>query len=76
MRSVFDSLDGINTLSDDFQDLVPDIEELASLTPQLAAALAPQIQTIKTAAEAEAIANEPTEDEQIDRVFAEAEQTA
>jgi RND superfamily putative drug exporter len=26
MRSVFDSLDGINTLSDDFQDLVPDIE--------------------------------------------------
>ena len=34
-------------MSDDFQDLVPDIEELASLTPQLAAALAPQIQTIK-----------------------------
>jgi|JI10StandDraft_1071094.scaffolds.fasta_scaffold29137_3 hypothetical protein len=35
-----------------------------------------QIQTIKTAAEAEAIANEPTEDEQIDRVFAEADQAA
>ncbi|MGE0218056.1 RND family transporter [Mycolicibacterium sp.] len=47
MRSIFDTLDGINTLSDDFQDLLPDIERLADLTPQLAALMPAQIQTMK-----------------------------
>lgn len=47
LRSIFDSLDGISTLSDDFQDLVPDIEQLADLTPQLAALMPAMIQTMK-----------------------------
>lgn len=47
LRSVFDSLDGISTLSDDIQDLVPDINRLADLTPQLAAQMPAMIQTMK-----------------------------
>ncbi|MGA5462053.1 RND family transporter [Mycobacterium sp. NPDC050041] len=47
LRSIFDSLDGIGALSDDFQDLVPDIEQLADLTPQLAALMPAMIQTMK-----------------------------
>ncbi len=47
MRSVFDSLDGISTMSDDFTELVPDLEEMATLTPQMAAVLPAQIQTLK-----------------------------
>ncbi|WP_319429106.1 MMPL family transporter [Mycobacterium sp. RTGN5] len=47
LRSVFDSLDGIGKMSDDFQDLVPDIEHMADLTPQMAAVLPAQIQTMK-----------------------------
>ncbi|WP_319448863.1 MULTISPECIES: MMPL family transporter [unclassified Mycobacterium] len=47
LRSIFDTLDGISTLSDDFQDLVPDIENLAQLTPQLAALMPAMIQTMK-----------------------------
>ncbi len=47
LRSVFDSLDGIGKMSDDFQDLVPDIERMAELTPQMAASLPAQIQTMK-----------------------------
>ncbi|MCV7230000.1 RND family transporter [Mycolicibacterium komossense] len=47
LRSIFDSLDGISTLSDDFQDLVPDIQNLAELTPQLAALMPAMIQTMK-----------------------------
>ncbi len=47
LRSVFDSIDGINTMSDDFQDLVPDIEHMAELTPQMAALMPAMIQTMK-----------------------------
>ncbi|CAN7158267.1 RND family transporter [Mycolicibacterium frederiksbergense] len=47
MRSVFDSLDGISTMSDDFTELVPDIERMAELTPQMAAVMPAQIQTMK-----------------------------
>jgi putative drug exporter of the RND superfamily len=47
LRSIFDSLDGISTLSDDIQDLVPDINRLADLTPQLAALMPAMIQTMK-----------------------------
>ena len=47
LRSIFDTLDGINTLSDDFQDLVPDIQRLADLTPQLAALMPSMIQVMK-----------------------------
>jgi RND superfamily putative drug exporter len=47
LRSVFDSLDGIGTMSDDFQELVPDLEHMAELTPQMAALMPAMIQTMK-----------------------------
>ena len=47
LRSIFDTLDGIYTLSDDFQDLVPDVQRLADLTPQLAALMPSMIQVMK-----------------------------
>ncbi|MGK2866054.1 MAG: RND family transporter [Mycobacterium sp.] len=47
IRSVFDSLDGINTMSDDFTELVPEIERMAELTPQMAAVMPAMIQTMK-----------------------------
>jgi RND superfamily putative drug exporter len=47
IRSIFDTLDGIDTLSGDFEDLVPDLEQLADLTPQLAALMPSMIQSMK-----------------------------
>ena len=47
LRSIFDTLDGINTLSDDIQNIVPDIQQLAALTPQMAALMPAMIQTMK-----------------------------
>ena len=47
MRSVFDTLDGISILSDDFQDMVPDMQRLADLTPRLAAVMPSTIQAMK-----------------------------
>jgi RND superfamily putative drug exporter len=47
IRSVFDTLDGIQTLTDDIQNLVPDLERLDSLMPQLVAIMPSMIQTMK-----------------------------
>ena len=47
IRGIFDTLDGINTLTDDIQQLLPDLERLDSLLPQLVALLPSQIQTMK-----------------------------
>jgi RND superfamily putative drug exporter len=47
MRSVFDTLDGIDTMTGDIQALVPDLERLDSLMPQLTAIMPPQIETMK-----------------------------
>jgi len=47
MRSIFDSLDGIGQMSDDFQAIVPDLERMAQLTPQMAALMPAMIQTMK-----------------------------
>jgi RND superfamily putative drug exporter len=47
LRSIFDSLDGISQMSDDFQDIVPDLEHMADLTPQMAALMPAMIQTMK-----------------------------
>ena len=46
-RSVFDTLDGIDTMTDDIQALLPDLERLDSLMPQLIAVMPPQIETMK-----------------------------
>lgn len=47
LRSVFDSLDGISTMSDDFQDIVPDLHRMADLTGQMVTIMPPMIQSMK-----------------------------
>lgn len=47
MRSVFDALDGISTMSDDLSDLVPDMQRLDAVMPQMVALMPPMIQTMK-----------------------------
>jgi putative drug exporter of the RND superfamily len=47
MRSVFDTLDGIDTMTDDIQTLLPDLERLDSLMPQLISVMPQQIETMK-----------------------------
>ncbi|WP_308124068.1 MMPL/RND family transporter [Mycolicibacterium xanthum] len=48
LRSVFDTLDGMNAMTDDLQELVPDLERLDELMPQLVALLPSQIETMRT----------------------------
>jgi len=48
LRSVFDTLDGINTMTDDIQQLVPELEKLDALMPQLVALMPAQIETMKS----------------------------
>ncbi|KUI30345.1 hypothetical protein AU196_24460 [Mycobacterium sp. IS-1742] len=49
MRSVFDALDGVNTMTDDFQAIIPDMERLDALMPQLLAVMPQTIETMETA---------------------------
>jgi RND superfamily putative drug exporter len=48
LRSLFDSLDGVDKLSDDFGDLMRDVDKLDVIVPQLDAQLPPLIATLKT----------------------------
>jgi putative drug exporter of the RND superfamily len=48
MRSVFDTLDGINLMTDDIQELLPDLERLDTLMPQMVALMPSQIETMKS----------------------------
>ena len=48
LRSIFDSIDGIDATADKIGALQVDIDKLASLTPQLAALIPPIIDTMKT----------------------------
>ena len=48
IRSVFDTLDGVDTLTDDIQQLVPELEKLDTLLPQLVALMPSQIETMKS----------------------------
>ncbi len=48
MRSIFDTLDGIDTLTDDIQELLPDLERLDKLMPQMVTLMPPMIETMKT----------------------------
>ena len=41
IRSMFDTLDGIDTMTDEFQSLLPDLKRLDSLMPQMIALMAP-----------------------------------
>jgi RND superfamily putative drug exporter len=47
IRSVFDTLDGIDTMSDDIQSLMPDMERLDTLMPQMVALMPSMIDTMK-----------------------------
>jgi len=47
MRSIFDTIDGVDTTTEAVQDLLPDLERLDALMPQLLALMPPQIETMK-----------------------------
>ncbi|MCV7258466.1 MMPL/RND family transporter [Mycobacterium shimoidei] len=48
LRSLFDTLDGIDITSDDIQSLVPDLQRLDSLLPQMVALMPEMIESMKT----------------------------
>ncbi|MBO0679921.1 MMPL family transporter [Mycolicibacterium sp. S2-37] len=48
LRSVFDTLDGINIMTDDFKAIIPQMERLDALMPQMVAMMPEMIQTMKT----------------------------
>jgi RND superfamily putative drug exporter len=48
IRSIFDTLDGIDTLTDDIQQLMPDMERLDALMPQMVALMPKMIETMKS----------------------------
>ncbi|OBF33843.1 hypothetical protein A5724_01545 [Mycobacterium sp. ACS1612] len=48
MRSIFDTLDGIDTMTDDIKNLMPDLEKLDTLMPQLIAIMPAQIESMKS----------------------------
>jgi len=48
IRSVFDTLDGTNTLTDAFQALLPDMDRLNILLPQMLALMPANIETMKS----------------------------
>jgi RND superfamily putative drug exporter len=47
MRSVFDTIDGVNTTTEDVQELLPDLERLDSLMPQLLTLMPEQIESME-----------------------------
>ncbi len=47
LRAIFDALDGTDALTDDIQALLPDLERLDTLMPQLQMMLPPQIESMK-----------------------------
>jgi putative drug exporter of the RND superfamily len=49
LRSTFDALDGVDTMTDDFQSLLPDLNKLDALMPQMIATMPPTIETMKNA---------------------------
>jgi RND superfamily putative drug exporter len=48
LRSIFDTLDGIDTMTHDIQELIPDMERLDQLMPQMVTLMPPMIETTKT----------------------------
>ena len=47
IRSTFDSLDGIDTMTDDIQQLLPDLHRLDSLMPQMVSLMRPTVESMK-----------------------------
>ncbi|GAB3225937.1 RND family transporter [Mycolicibacterium hippocampi] len=48
MRSVFDTLDGINVMTDDFKEILPEMRRLNELMPQMVALMPEMVDTMKT----------------------------
>jgi putative drug exporter of the RND superfamily len=48
IRSVFDTLDGIDTMSDDIQNLMPNMDHMDALMPQMLTLLPPMLATMKS----------------------------
>ena len=48
IRSVFDTLDGINVMTDDFKEIIPEMKRLDTLMPQMVALMPEMISTMKT----------------------------
>ncbi|MFL6088359.1 MAG: RND family transporter, partial [Mycobacterium sp.] len=48
LRSTFDALDGVDTMTDQFQNLLPDLNRLDALMPQMIATMGPTIDTMKS----------------------------
>jgi putative drug exporter of the RND superfamily len=48
IRSIFDTLDGIDTMTDDIQALLPDMERLDTLMPQMVTLMPEMISTMQT----------------------------
>ncbi|MFN3003892.1 RND family transporter [Mycolicibacterium wolinskyi] len=48
MRSVFDALDGVDTMTADFEQILPDMDRMNALIPQMLATMPPMIATMKT----------------------------
>jgi RND superfamily putative drug exporter len=46
VRALFDTLDGVDVLTDDIERLLPEMEQLDALLPQLSALMQPQIDTM------------------------------
>jgi RND superfamily putative drug exporter len=49
LRSTFDALDGVDAMTDQFQSLLPDLNRLDSLMPQMIATMPSTIETMKSA---------------------------
>ena len=47
VRSVFDGLDGIDTMTDDIQRLLPDMHKLDALMPQMVQMMGPTVESMK-----------------------------
>ncbi len=47
IRSIFDTLDGIDTMTDDIQKMMPDMDRLDELMPQMLTIMPPMITTMK-----------------------------
>ena len=48
LRSIFDTLDGVDIMTDDLENLMPDMDHLDMLIPQMLAIMPPMIATMKS----------------------------
>ncbi|MGV0904034.1 MMPL/RND family transporter [Mycobacterium novum] len=49
LRSVFDAMDGVDTMTDAFKGIIPDMDAMAAQLPQMLALMPPMIQMMKNA---------------------------